>query len=682
MMARIEAQPPYTRNLALNCLTWMIYAQKPLSTLDLQNALAMEYKITGRQDLLLHPPMVILEACGNLLEEIKLQGNYGIIRPIHYTVKEFLTSVVEGLSQQTVRMQLLDSNTAHRRLALVCLAQLNSMAMEEPIRGYSELESDIQANTFEQYACRNFDHHVSMCDYPSQDIMDELGKLFNRKHNYLAAILQIRAYSFGYTRICDTRFPVSPSLVISSTQLYNVSSVRQRWMVQETPKYALQLATVAGIKGAVSQLLKAGYEVNEVDDSHSTSLHYACWNKNLDLTKLLLDNGADVTARRGEILISMSARGEEAFVKLLLDKHTDLNSLDPQRMALWAAVHRGHQQIVRLLLDKGFDVDTQWEPIGTVLTVACKSDKDPKEMVEFLLNAGADPNVCSRKKSSPALFVASTKGHIAVVELLLEAGADPNIPGEVGYSALQEASRQGHETVVRLLLDAGADVNAQDSIGTAIYVASLGGHAAVVKQLLEAGADFRIRAKNGCALRTAVRYGNELVVKLFLDAGADVNGDHEEMDKRVFYSPLMFAVRNGSDEVVRLLLNAGADVNAQFGEWRALLLASRLGYESVVKLLLGAGADINVQNDLKNNPSTGTEVYSTALQAASGNGHKGIVKLLLDNGADVNAQTDIQDITDAQVFANALQAASKGGHKNTVELLLEYGADPRSLEGE
>jgi hypothetical protein len=68
ILERIEAQTPYMRDLALNCLAWIIYARRPLSTRELQYALAVNANCTVRQDLSLDPPQVILEACGNLLE--------------------------------------------------------------------------------------------------------------------------------------------------------------------------------------------------------------------------------------------------------------------------------------------------------------------------------------------------------------------------------------------------------------------------------------------------------------------------------------------------------------------------------------------------------------------------------------------------------------------------------------
>ena len=51
------------------------------------------------------------------------------------------------------------------------------------------------------------------------------------------------------------------------------------------------------------------------------------------------------------------------------------------------------------------------------------------EIVELLLQANGDPNVCS-KEGITLFYLASQNGHSAIVALLLQFGADPHLHTE------------------------------------------------------------------------------------------------------------------------------------------------------------------------------------------------------------------------------------------------------------
>jgi len=67
---------------------------------------------------------------------------------------------------------------------------------------------------------------------------------------------------------------------------------------------------------------------------------------------------------------------------------------------------------------------------------------------------------------STALMLASSNGHREVVQALLDMGAEVNAADRGGtVNALSLASSNGHREVVKLLLDKGAKVNAAARIG-------------------------------------------------------------------------------------------------------------------------------------------------------------------------------------------------------------------------
>ncbi|KAF2623301.1 ankyrin [Macroventuria anomochaeta] len=459
ILERIEVQSPYMRDLALNCLILTVYARRPLSTRELQHAIAINSKCTVRQDLQIDSPQVILEACGNLLEEAN-----GSIRPIHYTVQEFFTPTVQSMPQHTIRAQLLDSHSAHRQLGLACLEYIQLTAFNKPVQYSWNLFDRLHKNVLAGYACQSFDYHISNCDEPPHGVMIQLETLLRQESPYLAAILQIKVLQDGHgygnieERFNNMKFRVTPDTIVYSTSLYNIPIVRQKWVDQTPPKYALHLAVSAGLTSAVIRLLDGGYEVDEKDGSDNTSLYYACLNGDLDVVQVLIDKHAGANAQGGyygNALQAASAGRHEQVVKMLLDNKADVNAQGGYYgNALQAASYRGHEQVVKMLLENKADVNAQGGEYGNALQAA--SEGGHEQVVKMLLDNKADVNAQAGYYSN-ALQAASAGGHEQIVKMLLDKNADVNAQGEYYSNALQAASAGGHEQVVKMLLDKNAD---------------------------------------------------------------------------------------------------------------------------------------------------------------------------------------------------------------------------------
>lgn len=259
ILERIEVQTPYMKDLAINCLAWILYARRPLSTRELQLALAINSNCKVRQDLQTDSHQVILEACGNLLEEAN-----GLIRPIHYTVQEFLTTAVQSLSHKSIRAQLLDLKAVHTRLSSACIAYIRLTAFEKPARNSWDLYKQLDENSLASYACQSFDYHIFRCEELSLDVMNQLETLLRQESACLAAMLQIKVLRDGHDywtireRFNHMDFLVTPSTIVYSTSLYNIPTIRQKWVEQAPPTYALHLAASAGLTSAVNRLLRQG----------------------------------------------------------------------------------------------------------------------------------------------------------------------------------------------------------------------------------------------------------------------------------------------------------------------------------------------------------------------------------------------------------------------------------------
>ena len=175
-----------------------------------------------------------------------------------------------------------------------------------------------------------------------------------------------------------------------------------------------------------------------------------------------------------------------------------------------------------------------------------------KNVVQLLLNKGADPNKVSMVGGESPLLYAAHNRHIDVAKLLIEGGADPNKTSECGKTPLFHAAKNEYKEMVQLLLDAGSDPNMADNYGSV---------------------PLHMAARNGC----------KRVAKLLLERGSEVNG----FGGRLRMTPLTHAAKNNRIEVAKLLMASGADPNiAANTDGTPLGWATYHGYKDMVKLLI------------------------------------------------------------------------------------------------
>jgi ankyrin repeat protein len=182
-----------------------------------------------------------------------------------------------------------------------------------------------------------------------------------------------------------------------------------------------------------------------------------------------------------------------------------------------------------------------------------------------------------------------------IVQFLLENGADPNMVIDSvhpGQTALLAAASGGHAKIVDLLLAHGADISALDhpTKFSAMEYAVSDENVAIVRSLLSAGAPpiFRRLSFDGSGGAEARE-----IVGLLSQHGFDIN-KQDDWGR----TPLMWAADHAPLETVRFLIDAGAEVNIVAGknmngvssDITALQLAKRAKRQDVVELLLRHGA--------------------------------------------------------------------------------------------
>ena len=361
-----------------------------------------------------------------------------------------------------------------------------------------------------------------------------------------------------------------------------------------------------------------------------------------------------------------------------------LPARSPGFSALQFAVAGGHLAATRALLDAGVTLDDRDDEPGMhPIQLATRPGPETASLVGLLLEQGAPPDPPAARSGNRALHLAVAMADPEVVQLLLDAGADPNARNRDGETPLIWAAQGGRGDVATLLLDRGADpeIRGGRQEWTALSWAEASGHTEVAELLRGHGASEATEADR--RLAGAVRRGQLEETRAALEAGANPNASAH------FGGPVLLdAIRTGPPEAVRLLLEAGARhpqdplgysglhlaVSQQRFDVAEVLL--KFGVDSIeVGLVTGAasaGATSWVARfvDAGNDPS---EENGAPLRAAARNGASEVVGQLLELGVDPNAPDPYHRIP--------LGQAAAFGHLESLRILLEGGARVDGLPG-
>jgi ankyrin repeat protein len=374
-------------------------------------------------------------------------------------------------------------------------------------------------------------------------------------------------------------------------------------------------------------LIRAGAKVNAANDLGATPLWTASLNGSVTMVRRLLEAGANPNAALllGETPLMVASRsGKPDIVELLVVKGANVNARVARgQTALMWAVAQKHADVVKVLLAHSADVHARSEAWSQVMAVpphglleynqAIPHGGDTALMfaarvgdltsAKLLVAAGANVNDADAWGVS-ATVLAAHSGFGELVEFLLEKGADPNA-AKAGFTALHEAIMRRDEKTVSALLAHGADPNAPLRTWTPTRRASK---------------DFNFAPElvGAAPFWLAARFSEPNVMRLLAQHGADPLFVHHA-EYAVSYSErrrhvttaLMAATGMGGGiawvppdrgerealvlEAVKLATELGVDVNAANADGRtALDSATALKYESVVKFLVEKGARAGV----------------------------------------------------------------------------------------
>ena len=221
----------------------------------------------------------------------------------------------------------------------------------------------------------------------------------------------------------------------------------------------------------------------------------------LDVIKVLIDNGADVNTKgfMGVTPLHIAASREDMeFIKVLVGKGADVNAETESygnallvKEGLW----RGCFESLQFLVFNGANVNAKNECGETLLHKTAISNEDAG-VARFLVSQGADVNAKDDNGRTPLHVV---RCH-AVAEFLVSKVTNVNVRDKKGNTPLHHAALRNNERIARLLVSEGADVNARNKGGnTPLHIVADDRCAEIefVEYLISQGADVHVRNKKG-----------------------------------------------------------------------------------------------------------------------------------------------------------------------------------------
>jgi ankyrin repeat protein len=252
--------------------------------------------------------------------------------------------------------------------------------------------------------------------------------------------------------------------------------------------------------------------INQTNTKGYSALHAAVYSGNLELVKLLLDNGA---YPEGHLPILWNSqlpvyfRGSVYFrnhpnilkigpgIRAKEPAHRCANLLEPylnNTSTMTVAIRGNHGAILTELVLHGHRIDvSDVENDDNPISYAIK--RNSLSCVQALLKLGV-----STKGLIHKVINIYCSDCTAMISLLCKYGADVNETNELGQTALMLAVvlPPNYKHVIKSLIQYGALINMRNDLGeTALFTAVHHENTIMVKELLEYGADTNIRNNDG-----------------------------------------------------------------------------------------------------------------------------------------------------------------------------------------
>jgi len=248
-------------------------------------------------------------------------------------------------------------------------------------------------------------------------------------------------------------------------------------------KNLLHISAIYSCSEIMERILCAGVlDINQKDNEGYTPLHDAVLLSEHNLTKMLIQNGADPTIRT-----------EEGMNALELCIEYD-NNLKNSEVKIKTTIRRN----IKTLLDSGMSLNDTSLDGKSYLRKAI--EKNNLYLLKLAIAEKTDFTLVDKEKNQ-LIHYAAEEINMNVIKMLACNGVDINAKNSESKNPLMILAQKGFlsEDLLRFAIDKGLDVNSQDKQGNTILhyaVAKLQlGNNHLIKVLLERGADATIMNK-------------------------------------------------------------------------------------------------------------------------------------------------------------------------------------------
>ncbi|WP_298793561.1 ankyrin repeat domain-containing protein [uncultured Allomuricauda sp.] len=338
--------------------------------------------------------------------------------------------------------------------------------------------------------------------FPSQEINSFFKAL---KENDIQAV---KMFPHSFTNEIDSSgyYPISIAVRKKSVELLEVllnMGANPNTINQDHSKTtALMQCSNFNALELAKLLMENGADVNIIDKNGDPVIHWTAYLGQVELTKLLLNHNArtDLISIHSDGVLNVALKEWKSdIVGLLVENgvtHYDLSPEDEKLIELVkhnntivvkklltsenantqdasgtpllvTAAELGLLDMVKVLLSKGANIDGM-NPTGhTALNRAVYFKNF--EVVDYLLNQGADVNKTDKRYILTPLIAAAIKNNVTAGKELIASGADINITDKINnFSPLIWAVVYGNRDFVEMLMPYKPDLDILTSYGSTV----------------------------------------------------------------------------------------------------------------------------------------------------------------------------------------------------------------------